>query len=86
MRDTDQKLIRALPLFRDMSEVNFDELLRAAFLQRFPQHVTLLREGDLPDFLHIVVDGSVELFGTHDHHETTIEIIRPAGAAPLRAL
>ena len=86
MRDTDQKLIRALPLFRDMSEVNFDELLRAAFLQRFPQHVTLLREGDLPDFLHIVVDGSVELFGTHDHHETTIDIIRPVTTFILAAV
>ena len=75
MRAADQKLIRALPLFRDMSEANFDELLRAAYFQRFPQHVMLLREGDLPDFLHIVVEGSVELFGTHDCHETTIDII-----------
>lgn len=86
MRDTDRKLIRALPLFRDMSEANFDELLRAAFLQRFPQHVTLLREGDLPDFLHIVVEGSVELFGTHDNHETTIDIIRPVTTFILAAV
>jgi CRP/FNR family transcriptional activator FtrB len=86
MRDTDRKLIRALPLFRDMSEVNFDDLLRAAFLQRFPQHMTLLGEGDLPDFLHIVVEGSVELFGTHDHHETTIDIIRPVTTFILAAV
>ena len=69
-----------------MSEANFDELMRAAFLQRFPQHVTLLREGDLPDFLHIVVEGSVELFGTHDHHETTIDIIRPVTTFILAAV
>jgi CRP/FNR family transcriptional activator FtrB len=86
MRDTDRKLIRALPLFCDMSEVNFDDLLRAAFLQRFPQHVTLLREGDLPDFLHIVVEGSVELFATHDHHETTIDVIRPVTTFILAAV
>lgn len=86
MRDTDRKMIRALPLFRDMSEANFDELMRAAFLQRFPQHVTLLREGDLPDFLHIVVEGSAELFGTHDRHETTIDIIRPVTTFILAAV
>jgi CRP/FNR family transcriptional activator FtrB len=86
MRDTDRRLIRALPLFRDMSEANFDELMRAAFLQRFPQRVTLLREGDLPDFLHVVVEGSVELFGTHDHHETTIDIIRPVTTFILAAV
>ncbi|MFY9600424.1 MAG: helix-turn-helix domain-containing protein [Pseudolabrys sp.] len=86
MRDNDRKLIRALPLFREMSEENFDELLRAAFLQRFPPHVMLLREGDLPDFLHIVVEGSVELFGAHDHHETTIDIIRPVTTFILAAV
>ncbi|MFZ0353913.1 MAG: helix-turn-helix domain-containing protein [Pseudolabrys sp.] len=86
MRDNDRKLIRALPLFRELSEENFDELLRAAFLQRFPPHVMLLREGDLPDFLHIVVEGSVELFGAHDHHETTIDIIRPVTTFILAAV
>jgi CRP/FNR family transcriptional activator FtrB len=86
MRATDRTLIRALPLFQDMSGTNFDDLMRAAFLQRFPQHVTLLREGDLPDFLHIVVEGSVELFGTHDRHETTIDIIHPVTTFILAAV
>jgi len=86
MRDDDRKVIRALPLFRDMSEANFDVLMRAVFLQRFPQHVTLLREGELPDFLHVVVEGLVELFGTHDHHETTIDIIRPVTTFILAAV
>ena len=86
MRQTDSKLIRALPLFSDMSELNFRELLNAAFLQRFPQHVSLITEGDLPDFLHIVVDGSVELFATHDGHETTIDIIRPVTTFILAAV
>ena len=35
MRDTDRKLIRALPLFRDMSEANFDELMRRHFCSAF---------------------------------------------------
>jgi len=86
MRDADRKVIRGLPVFRDMSEANFDELMQAAFLQRFPQHVTLLREGELPDFLHIVVEGAVELYGTHDRHETTIDIIHPVTTFILAAV
>jgi len=86
MRETDWNLVRALPLFSDMTEANFDALLHAAFLQRFPQHVTLIREGDLPDFLHIVVEGTIELFGEHDGHETTIDIIRPVTTFILAAV
>jgi CRP/FNR family transcriptional activator FtrB len=86
VRQSDCKLIRALPLFCDMSEANFDELVNAALLQRFPQHVALIGEGDLPDFLHIVVEGSVELFGAHDGHETTIDIVRPVTTFILAAV
>src|SRR3990172_8960898 len=69
-----------------MSEANFDELVSAAFLQRFPQHVTLITEGNLPDFLHIVVEGSVELYGVQDHHETTLDIVRPVTTFILAAV
>jgi CRP/FNR family transcriptional activator FtrB len=86
VRQSDWKLIRALPLFCDMSEANFEELLNAAFLQRFPQHVKLINEGDLPDFLHIVIEGSVELFGGHNGHETTIDIVRPVTTFILAAV
>ena len=86
MRQSDWKLIRALPLFFDISEANFEKLVGAAFLQRFPLHTTLINEGDLPDFLHIVVEGSVEMFCTHNGHETTIEIMRPVTTFILAAV
>ena len=86
MRQTESKLVRALPLFQDVSEPHFEELMNAAFLQRFPQGLALISEGDLPDFLHIVVDGSVELFGAHDGHETTLDIIRPVTTFILAAV
>jgi len=86
VRQSDWKLIRALPLFRDMSEANFEKLVGAAFLQRFPLHTTLISEGELPDFLHIVVEGSVEMFCTHNGHETTIEIMRPVTTFILAAV
>ena len=86
MRPSDSTLVRALPLFRDMSEENFNELVDAAFLQRFPQHVALIAEGSLPDFLHVVVDGSVDMFCSHNGHETTIDIMRPVTTFILAAV
>jgi CRP/FNR family transcriptional regulator, transcriptional activator FtrB len=86
MRLSDFDLVRELPLFRDMEPGHFDALVDAALLQKFPPHVTLIREGELPDFLHVIVDGSVELFAEADGRETTIEIIRPVATFILAAV
>ena len=86
MRQTEWKLVRALPLFRNVKAAYFKELMSAAFLQRFPHGVTLIREGELPDFLHIVVEGSVEMYGTDNGRETTIDIMQPVTTFILAAV
>jgi CRP/FNR family transcriptional activator FtrB len=86
MRMTELSLVRDLPLFHEISDSHFEYLTQAALLQRFPPHVTLIDEGALPDFLHIVVDGSVELFATHNGRETTIDIVRPVTTFILAAV
>jgi CRP/FNR family transcriptional activator FtrB len=80
VRQSDRDIVRSIPLFHKMGDDSFNELTATAVLQRFPQHVTLITEGTLPDFLHVVIDGSVEIFCTHDGHETTIDIMRPVAA------
>lgn len=86
MRRTDRDHIRELPLLRDVTQATFNELLRVAFLQQFPPHVTLLNDGDLPDFLHTVMKGSVELNCRHADRETTIDIIYPKATFGLPAV
>lgn len=86
MRASDLILIRRLPLFAEMADTQFEYLTAAALLQRFPPHVLLINEGELPDFLHIVVEGSVELFAAHDERETTIDIIHPVTTFILAAV
>lgn len=86
MRTLDLDLVRALPLFKGMADAQFDELVRGAFLQRFPAHVVLISEGERADFLHVVVEGAVELFAAHDGRETTIDIIRPVTTFILAAV
>jgi CRP/FNR family transcriptional regulator, transcriptional activator FtrB len=77
MRRSDLQLIRALPLFHDMAAGHFETLMRAALLQKFPPHVVLVTEGELPDFLHVVVEGVVELFASYAGRETAIDTLHP---------
>lgn len=86
MRRTDIDLVRDLPLFCGMTAGHFDMLFDAALLQKFPERTVLIEEGDMPDFLHILVDGTVELFAAWDGHETTIDIIRPVTTFILAAV
>lgn len=86
MHQSNRDIVRGLPLFCNIGEDNFIELITSAVLQRFPQHVSLIIEGNLPDFLHVVIDGSVETFCTHDGHETTIDIVRPMAAFDLASV
>lgn len=77
MRADEIDLLRSLPLVAGMSEGHVSELLRGAFLQRFPVQVELIREGEPADFLHVVVEGQVELFGRHRDRETTVAVVGP---------
>jgi len=86
MRRSDIALIRDLSLFREMSAAHFDRLANAALLQKFPAQTTLVHEGERPDFLHILVEGSVELFAAWQARETTIDIVRPVTTFILAAV
>src|SRR5438876_11625695 len=86
MRRSDSDLVRNLPLFREMAARHFDTLLNAALLQKFPEHTNLITEGELPDFLHVLVEGTVELFSRWDGHETTIDMLHPVTTFILAAV
>ncbi|MFN3350737.1 cyclic nucleotide-binding domain-containing protein [Pseudorhodoplanes sp.] len=86
MRIAELELIRDLPLFHDIAPANFDKLTEAALLQRFPARVELIHEGALPDFLHVIVEGSVELYAQHAGRETTLDILGPLTTFILAAV
>ncbi|WP_306030586.1 helix-turn-helix domain-containing protein [Stappia sp. MMSF_3263] len=85
MRTSDIPEVRSLPLFSNMSDDSFGALMRAAYVQTFPPHVEIVSEGDACDFLHIVVDGSVELFASWNGRETSMAIVQPVNAFILAA-
>ncbi len=86
MRVADIEHARTLPLFRDMAAGRFDQLTSGALLQRFPAHVELLHEGDRPDFLHVVVEGLVELYSEREHDELGFSLLRPYSTFILAAV
>lgn len=85
MRDSDLQEIRVLPLFRDMGNQHFAELMRGAYHQSFPPQVTLIQEGSKADFLHVVTNGAVELFASWNARETTMAVARPVSTFILAA-
>ncbi|MFS8039014.1 cyclic nucleotide-binding domain-containing protein [Xanthobacter sp. AM11] len=86
MRPEDAAAIRSLPLFHDAREETFAALVHAGFLQRFPPGVVLINESDPADFLHVVVEGLVEMFATSNGRDTTLSIVRPVGTFILAAV
>ncbi len=85
MRDSDIMEIRQLSLFDGMSDPHFDRLTRGAYVQTFPPQVDLIHEGDPCDFLHILFEGSVELFAHWNGRESTMALVRPVSTFILAA-
>lgn len=86
MKAEDARIVRALPLFAGMHEANFGALVTAGYLQRFPQGVVLAHEGERPNFLHVLVEGSIEFFSASQGRETTLSFLGPPGAFILAAV
>lgn len=86
MRTQDFEGTQQLPLFVDMKSENYEELMQAAYLQRFPPQVQLVTEGESADFLYIVIEGCVELFATANGRETTMALVKPISTFILAAV
>lgn len=86
MRADDLTGIRNLPLFRDMRNETFTPLVENGFVQQFPPGLVLIQESDRADFLHILVEGAVEMFASTAGRETTLDFVRPVGIFILAAV
>lgn len=86
MRNDDLAAVRALDLFAPMAAESFDVLMRAAFLQWFPPQVVLIEEGGPADFLHVVLDGMVEMVAHGNDRETTLAVLEPVSTFILAAV
>lgn len=85
MQPEDIAEVRQLPLFRNMRQANFTLLMQGALAQSFPAGRELIRQGARADFLHVVVDGSVELHADWQGRTTTMAVVQPVGTFILAA-
>jgi CRP/FNR family transcriptional activator FtrB len=86
MRSSDLAAIRKLDLFSEMQNSHFESMIEASYLQTFPSHVELIREGDPADFLYIVVEGNVQLFANSNGREAVMGHVRPVQSFILAAV
>jgi CRP/FNR family transcriptional activator FtrB len=85
MRPQDLAETRNLPLFSTMLTASFDALMHSAAAERFPAGQELIHQGARADYLHVVVEGSVELFADWKGRSTTMAVVQPVGTFILAA-
>lgn len=86
MRHHELDQLKVLPLFCEMQGDSLESLLDAALLQQFPVGVTLIHEGEPADFLHVLVEGLVEIYTEQDGGEWGISLIGPVTTFILAAV
>jgi len=86
MRMDELGTVRQLALFSRLSNDTYKDLMEGAHLQTLPPHLQLMTEGDSADFLHVVVDGLVELFAESNGRETTLKVAGPLSTFILAAV
>lgn len=83
VRDLEE--IRENALFATAGDQSFATLTRGAYVQTFPPHTELITQGEMPDFLHIVTSGLVELFAGWNGQETSMSFLGPNATFILAA-
>jgi CRP/FNR family transcriptional activator FtrB len=86
MHSAELDIVRTLPLFAQLSASNLRKLLGDATFEQVAPGAILMRQGDVPRRLCIVVQGSVELFAAWNARETTLQVIRPVSFFGLTAI
>lgn len=79
--------IHALPFFAGLERPQLDRLIHGGLLQSYPADTHLFDQGEMPDFLHVLLSGRVQLWArTRDGQETTVEVVRPVDNFILAAV
>ncbi len=86
MRPGERPEIAKLPLFREMRDAQRDRIFTGSFLQAFPPQLTLFEMGQQPDFLHVLIDGLVELSAHSAGRDTTMRIVEPVTSFIMAAV
>lgn len=68
---------RKLPLLAGLEDEQIDRILTGSVLERYPTGKLLFEEGELPDYLHACLSGTVELFTSHTSGNCGLMLMSP---------
>jgi CRP/FNR family transcriptional regulator, cyclic AMP receptor protein len=57
----EDRVLKALPILRDLGEEELNIFLKATRRVHFPQGKTIIKEGEIGETLYIIEDGTVEI-------------------------
>jgi CRP/FNR family transcriptional activator FtrB len=86
MRTEDMDVAAQNHLLSGLSRESLAQLCKGAFLQLFPPSTELFLQGQRADFLHVIVEGSVEIFSSYRERETTVLLAGPGECFILAAV
>ena len=75
LRAEERNFAASLAYFRGLRDTSVAQLLEEARFQRFALHAQIISQGQHPDFLHVVVEGRVEVFTSYRGRETTVDVL-----------
>lgn len=82
----DEIAVHALPVLASLAQEFRAAVLREARIERFPAGTRLITEGATAEYLHILMEGSVEIFSQHRNRETTLAVLQPPEEFVLAAV
>lgn len=78
--------LRRAPMFSSLSEETLSTLGQSAELRIYERDETLFSAGEHPEYLHILIKGSVQLGATSEEREAVVELLRPVDAFLMAAV
>jgi CRP/FNR family transcriptional activator FtrB len=79
MRPSDQQLFQQSPLYADIGPAAADRVFRHAVAQTIPKGAMVFSQGDVAEFVHILLSGQVALIAEDEKLGPTIIEFFPAG-------
>lgn len=81
-----QELLRSSALLSHLSARARDEVVAATAIEHVPARTVLLREGEPPQWIHLVLEGLVRLFTTAGNRQITLTILRAPTLVPAEMI
>jgi CRP/FNR family transcriptional activator FtrB len=79
MRPSDHDLFRKTPIFQRVGADVMDRIARGSFVEALPRGAILFLQGDMPEFVHLVLEGRIGLGAEDAAGNATIVELFAAG-------